>query len=70
MRLAAPSRSSVLPGAQRPQEYRQSATAEDQACAEQVQNDAHGDLPRSRKLFAMTSSDELDIAAAASHGVT
>jgi len=60
----------VLAGAQRPQEYRQSSTAEDQTRADQVKNDIHVRRPCSRKLFAITSNEELDIAAAASHGVT
>ena len=60
----------VLPGAQRPQEYRQPAAAKDQACTKQIEDDVHADRPRKRKLFAITSSEELDIAAAASHGVT
>ena len=60
----------VLAGAQRPQEYRQSAAAEDQTRADQVEDDIHARRPCSRKLFAITSSEELDIAAAASQGVT
>jgi len=60
----------VLTSAQGPQEYRQRATAKEQACTEQIKDDVHIVLPRSLKLLAMTSSDELDIAAAASHGVT
>ena len=60
----------VLTGSQGPEEYRQRATAKEQACTEQIKDDVHIVLPRSLKLLAMTSSDELDIAAAASHGVT
>ena len=60
----------VLAGAERPQKHRQTAAAKDQARAEQIQDDINVDLPCRRKLFANTSSDELDIAAAASHGVT
>ena len=50
----------VLAGAERPQKHRQTAAAKDQARAEQIQDDIHVDLPCRRKLFANTSSDELD----------
>lgn len=60
----------VLAGAQRPQEHGQPAAAKDQARANQIEDDIHVRRPRSRKLFAITSSDELDIASAASQGVT
>lgn len=60
----------VLAGPQRPEEDCQRTTAKEQAGAEQVEDDIHTDLPRSLKLFAITSSEELDIAAAASQGVT
>lgn len=60
----------VLTGPQGPEKDCQRATAKEQACTEQIEDNVHAALPRSLKLFAITSSDELDIAAAASHGVT
>ena len=59
----------VLTAPQRPEENRQPATAEDETRPQQIQDDVHANLRR-RKLLAITSSDELDIAAAASQGVT
>src|SRR6185437_3141910 len=60
----------VLAGAERPQEYRQTTDADDQARTNQIENDAHDRPPRSRKLLDITNSEELDIATAASQGVT
>ncbi len=60
----------VLAGAERPQEDREAAAAEQQARTEQVKDDVHQVRPCRRKLFASTTSDEPDIAAAASQGVT
>jgi hypothetical protein len=61
----------VLPRPQRPQERRQPECCDHQADHQQKQNDRHASvLPCKRRLFAITSSDELDIAAAASQGVT
>src|SRR5579864_4952047 len=60
----------VLAGAKRPQEYREAPDADGQARTKQIENDAHDRPPRSRKLLAITSSEELDIATAANQGVT
>jgi len=60
----------VLAGAQRPQENREPTAAENQTRADQIEDDIHVCRPCSRKLFAITSSEELDIASAASQGVT
>src|SRR5271166_576985 len=64
----------VLPLPQAPQERRQPACPKHQADRQQQQDHPHRPSPlpspwAARKLFAITSSDELDIAAAASHGV-
>src|ERR1700733_3405315 len=61
----------VLAGAQGPQEEAQASRTHRKAEAKQIQNDRHRSAPRCRRrLFAITSSEELDIAAAASQGVT
>src|SRR6185437_15289836 len=46
-----------LSGAQRPKEERQAASAEHQACPEQIQNHAHPTPLRRRKLLLITRSD-------------
>jgi hypothetical protein len=59
-----------LAGAQRPQKYRETGSAQQQARGQQIKDNCH-DTPRvrARRLFSITSSDEPDIAAA-SQGVT
>jgi hypothetical protein len=57
----------VLSVPQRPEKYRKRAHAEHQGRPNQPQNHIHA---RARKLLPMTSSEDDDIAAAASHGVT
>ena len=57
----------ILPSTQRPQKHREPTPAEDQTRRDQPKNDRH---VRARKLLPMTNSDEPDIAAAASQGVT
>ena len=61
----------VLAGPQRPEKETEPECGNREADREQIQNDRHGlALLCRRRLLAITSSEELDIAAAASHGVT
>jgi hypothetical protein len=66
----------VLPRPQRPQEKAKPTGTDGQADRQQEQEDRQRLAPHRlasrcrRRLLAITSSDELDIAAAASHGVT
>lgn len=61
----------ILAGAERPEEEGQGAGAERQADRDQVGHDVHGGQSLGlRKLLASTMIELLDMAAAASQGVT
>lgn len=57
----------VLAGPQRPQKHQKTAPPEEERSRDQPKNDRHA---RARKLLPITKSEDPDIAAAASQGVT
>ena len=60
----------ILAGAKRPEEYHEPCAAEGEAEQHEAEHRGHRGLRLRRKLFSMTVIDEVDIAAAATQGVT